>query len=497
MSVASPGAAAEQPPDDIRGTTPGNSPASPQTQIAGYRVERVLANGGMGAVYLVQSPALPRREALKLLRADLAHDAHMRNRFLHEADITAELEHPNIVRVFNRGETDTGQLWITMEYVEGPNAEMALAAGTMTPARALHIITEVARGLDYAHSRGVVHQDIKPSNFLLGQRQPGEPERVVLSDFGAALTSENTDSAAGGPMAATLAYSAPEVITGEPRDGRADVYSLGCTLFRLLTGVHPYNAARGVPATVKAHLDVPPPRLSDRLSWASPQLDTVIAKALAKRPADRFRTAGDFAAAAVNAVSLRSGSSSPVEARTPPTRRAEPSPPTRHGEPDNNGSAADFINLLPHTRPVGSQRRRLVVASALAAVGALVAAVWFVGSSSTSPLSVTPTTTPTEISAPPGEALDRLRRMLPAGYTAGTCQPQSSAGAAGVITCGRNSDPGGPGTATYTLTSSPQELREALNQLIQTTKVVICPGNIQSPVLCPTGVSKQFGALRR
>lgn len=239
MSAAGPGAAADQPPEDTRGTTPDSSPSSAPTHIADHRVKRVLANGGMSAVYLVQSPTLPRREALKLLRADLAHDAHVRSRFLHEADITAELEHPNIVRVFNRGETDTGQLWITMEYVQGINAEMAMHDGTMTPGRGLHIITEVARALDYAHSRGVVHQDIKPSNFLLGQTQPGGPERVVLSDFGAALTSENTDPAAGGPMTATLAYSAPEVSTGEPVDGRADVYSLGCTLFRLLSGVHP------------------------------------------------------------------------------------------------------------------------------------------------------------------------------------------------------------------------------------------------------------------
>lgn len=232
---------------------------------------------------------------------------------------------------------------------------------------------------------------------------------------------------------------------------------------------------------MKAHLDVAPPRLSDRLSWASPQLDTVIAKALAKRPADRYRTAGDFAAAAAHAVNLRGGSSSPVEARTSPTSRAEPSPPTQPAEPDNHGSAADFINLLPHTRPVGSHRRRLVVANALAAALALVAAVWFVGGSSQSPLSVPPTTTPTEVSTPPGEALDRLRRMLPTGYTAGSCKPQSPTGAAGVIACARNSDPGGPGTATFALTSSPQALREALNQLIETTTVVICPGNIQSP----------------
>ncbi|WP_250638138.1 protein kinase domain-containing protein [Mycobacterium sp. MS1601] len=106
-------------------------------------------------------------------------------------------------------------------------------------------------------------------------------------------------------MSATLAYSAPEVITGTAAlDGRADVYALACTLFRLLTGEHPYPTDAGVGATVKAHLDTTPPRLSDRLSWASPQLDSVIAKALAKNPADRYPTAGDFAAAASAAFTL-------------------------------------------------------------------------------------------------------------------------------------------------------------------------------------------------
>jgi len=107
-------------------TAPGG-PSTPPTHIAGYRVERALAATAMGTVYLVHSPTLPRREALKVLRADLGNDERLRGRFLHEADITAGLEHPNIVRVFSRGEADTGQLWIAMEYVEGTNAEIGAA----------------------------------------------------------------------------------------------------------------------------------------------------------------------------------------------------------------------------------------------------------------------------------------------------------------------------------------------------------------------------------
>jgi serine/threonine-protein kinase len=437
----------------------------------------------MGAVYLVRSPTLPRWEALKLLRTDLGHDTHVRSRFLQEADITAGLEHPNIVRVFNRGETDTGQLWMTMEYIAGTDAESALQHGQMTAPKALHIITEVARALDYAHSRGVVHQDVKPSNFLLGQQEPGGHERVVLSDFGAALTPQTAHDAADGPMTATLAYAAPEVITGEPLDGRADVYSLGCTLFRLLSGEHPYTVAAGVPETVRAHLDTAPPRLSDRLSWISPQLDTVIVKALAKSPAERYRSAGEFAAAAAEAATPTGNTATPTG--NIPAAAATPGPDTSRGgeppaaidadEPTNQGGEAEFLKLLPYTRTVASKRRKLIIGSGVAAALIAIAALWMVGRTPSSP----PTTPPSTTAAVP-EALSRLMRLLPAGYPTGSCVPEPPPGTP-TVTCGQNSDSGGPAAATYTLAGTPDELRAALAQLIQETSVVICPGNIQSP----------------
>ena len=381
-------------------TAPEGQPPPP-THIAGYRVERVLAVTAMATVYLVHSPTLPRREVLKVLQPEHANGDHVRAQFLHEADITAGLEHPNIVRVFSRGETDTGQLWIAMEYVEGTNAETALRDGQMTPERAVHIITEVARALDYAHSHGVVHQDIKPSNFLIAaQKLPGGLDRVVLTDFGAAL-SPHSRGAGDGPMSATLAYSAPEVITGTAAlDGRADVYSLACTLFRLLTGEHPYPTDAGVGATVKAHLDTTPPRVSDRLSWASPQLDSVIAKALAKNPADRYPTAGDFAAAANAAPTLPL----PLAPVAPRDDRDEPPPRTELGGAESHGAAADFISLLPHTRAV-SQRRQLLAAIAVAGVLIVALSVWLIGRGSDPP-DTAPTAAPqTTSTAPPSEIL--------------------------------------------------------------------------------------------
>ena len=175
--------------------------------------------------------------------------------------MAAALDHPNIVSIHQRGRTD-GQLWIAMQFVDGTDANAALRAGTMTPARAVHIIGEVAKALDYAHQRGVVHRDIKPANFLLSG-PIGRDERVLLGDFGIARALDDAGLTVTGSVTATVAYAAPEVLAGQPFDGRADLYSLACTLFRLLTGQAPFPTANGPAAVVAAHLHAPPPRVSD------------------------------------------------------------------------------------------------------------------------------------------------------------------------------------------------------------------------------------------
>lgn len=153
--------------------------------VAGYRIERVLGTGGMGSVYLAKNPTLPRRDALKVLDAELSRDRAFRERFIREADIVSQFDHPGIVSVYGRGETSDGELWIALQYVDGTDAEEALRAGEMTPHRAVHIVGEVAKALDYAHQRNVVHHDVKPSNLLLSD-EIGDGERVFLSDFGVA-----------------------------------------------------------------------------------------------------------------------------------------------------------------------------------------------------------------------------------------------------------------------------------------------------------------------
>ena len=194
-----------------------------------------------------------------------------------------------------------------MQFVDGTDADKVLRAGTMTPARAVYIIGEVAKALDYADHRGVVHRDVKPANFLLSG-PIGSEERVLLGDFGIARALGDAGLTVTGSVLATLSYASPEVLSGLPFDGRADQYSLGCTLFRLLTGKAPFAWVDGMAAVVAAHLQAPPPRVSDWAQGLSPRMDAVIATAMAKDPARRFSSSRELAAAATAALGDEAGS---------------------------------------------------------------------------------------------------------------------------------------------------------------------------------------------
>ncbi|MFI7664697.1 serine/threonine-protein kinase [Nocardia sp. NPDC049526] len=267
------------------------------TDFAGYRIERRLGAGGMGEVYLARHPRLPRRDALKILSDRHASDAEFRARFLREAEVAVRLQHPNVVAVRDRGEHD-GRLWIAMQYVDGGDVADLIRRDAAVPVeRALRILAEAAQGLDEIHRVGLQHRDVKPANLLLAE-EPGQPDRVLVTDFGIARTAgaEGTLSEGGG-FTATLAYAPPELISGDTVDHRADVYSLGCTLYQLLTGSVPY--LRGSPAAVMyAHLHEEPPRPSLDNPRVPTELDSVIATALAKDPADRYQSCGALAAAA-------------------------------------------------------------------------------------------------------------------------------------------------------------------------------------------------------
>jgi serine/threonine protein kinase len=270
--------------------------------FAGYRIERRLGVGGMGAVYLVQHPRLPRKDALKVLADSHHDDPEFRARFLREAEIAARLQHPNLVAVRDRGEFD-GRLWLTMQYVDGVDGAQLIRRGpqALPPQRAVYLIGEAARGLDEIHRAGLLHRDVKPANILIAE-QPGEPDRVLVTDFGIARPADDSTTLGDpGGLTASLAYAAPEQIRGEVLDQRADVYALGCTLFHLLTGSVPFQ--RDTPGAVMfAHLNEPPPRPAQIDARLPAGFDEVIATALAKDPARRYPSCGALAEAAHRAL---------------------------------------------------------------------------------------------------------------------------------------------------------------------------------------------------
>src|SRR5271156_5167391 len=264
--------------------------------FAGYTILRMLGAGGMGAVYLVAHPRLPREDALKVLTADSTGDPEFRARFLREGELAASLSHPHIVGIHDRGEED-GQFWISMDYVQGTDANQLLDEsyqGGMPLAEVVSIITAVASALDYAHRRGLLHRDVKPANILLAAPDGQERGffRAVFAlprhiDDAAGLTATNM-------TVGTVAYVAPEQLRGEPVDGRTDQYSLACTAFHLLTGAQPYFDSN--PAVViSKHVSAPPPSIGAyRPELAG--LDSVFATALAKEPSGRYGSCQEIAA---------------------------------------------------------------------------------------------------------------------------------------------------------------------------------------------------------
>jgi serine/threonine-protein kinase len=281
--------------------------------FAGYLIDRLLGRGGMGSVYLAKHPRLPRMTALKLLNREMVSDAEIRARFEREADLVAQLDHPNIVTVYDRGLED-GQLWISMQYVDGIDAA-SVDPKKLPPERAVQIIAEVAEALDYAHRNGVLHRDVKPANMLLARSTGGKGERVYLTDFGIArLRDDGGHLTQTGTFTATLAYASPEQLTGALLDGRADQYSLACSLFWLFTGGGPFPAPNPA-AVIRGHLQGPPPQLSSVRLGLPPALDSVLIRAMAKRPDDRFASCADFAAAAKRAFATPSSPAMPVVGR--------------------------------------------------------------------------------------------------------------------------------------------------------------------------------------
>ncbi|MGV9412964.1 protein kinase domain-containing protein [Nocardia sp. NPDC003693] len=325
-------------------------------EFAGYEIVQSLGAGGMGAVYKARDRDLPRFVALKLLTVPGGGGAEHHVRFRREADAVARLDHPNIVTVYARGQVDD-QLWIAMTYVDGDDVSVVLRGGALNPGRAVRIISETAGALDHAHAAGILHRDVKPANILLTR---GQPERVLLTDFGIAKTLDESQQLTGiGEVLASFHYAAPERWTGPgDADHRADVYSLGCTLYHMLTGQLPFpGQSVGQLLYNHAYGDVPQP--SRHVPTLPRGFDEVIARALHKDPEHRYQNCTQLARAALQ--SLREPSH-PRHRTQPPTELlggppSDPKNPPRQPHPGPSTHTGTTSHPGGITPPPGGSAR--------------------------------------------------------------------------------------------------------------------------------------------
>ncbi len=268
------------------------------TEFAGYRLEEVVGRGGMSIVYRAQHLRLERTVALKVLMQELSQDDSFRERFTRESRLAASLDHPNVIPIYEAGDQD-GVFYIAMRFVGGSTLKAVLESeGPMPPARAASILSQVASALDAAHEeKGLVHRDVKPANILVvpGHGHEGG-DHVYLSDFGIAKQRAAGALTKTGMFVGTADYASPEQIEGRELDRRADVYALGCVLYEMLTGAPAYEKDSEV-ALMYAHLLEPPPSATQKRPELPPEVDGVIAKAMAKNVDDRYATTPEFAAA--------------------------------------------------------------------------------------------------------------------------------------------------------------------------------------------------------
>jgi serine/threonine-protein kinase len=294
--------------------------------FAGCRIEELIGRGGMGVVYRGIDLRLDRPVAIKLIATEHAADPAVRRRFEREARLMASIDHPNVIPVYAAGEQD-GHLYLVMRFVPGTDLHALLHERTrLEPAEAARIVAALGGALDAAHAAGLVHRDIKPANVLLAD------DHVYLTDFGITrAVGSSTRVTDSDEWVGTVDYMSPEHLRGAETDPRSDVYSLGCLLYATLTGTAPFRRQTAA-ATILAHIEERPPKVSET-PGVPKAFDRVVGKALAKRPIDRYESAGALGAAALAAVTQKRPRKQPAESRAttngpPPTRVMAPAPKT-------------------------------------------------------------------------------------------------------------------------------------------------------------------------
>lgn len=411
-----------------------------------YRLIEVIGQGGMGKVYKAHDTVIDRDVAVKVLSTELATEPGFRERFRREAHTSARLTEPHIIPIHDTGEIG-GQLYLVMPIVDGIDVGTLLRReGPMSPLRGVAIIEQLAAALDAAHAAGLVHRDVKPSNALMTNGG-----FTYLIDFGIAHNAGATKVTKTGAIIGTLAYMAPERFTSGVVDARADVYSLACVLHECLTGVQPYPGD-SAEQQITAHLTLKPPKPSNVNPAISSAFDEVIARGMAKQPAERFASAGELATAARAAAAV---SESPTMSASSPRQRAGPRQfSARWPDPDGTGYTpyAEHVRVPEPTKPKFGYGRVVLVAGAVTAFigAALIAALLILWNNQASPsasdpkvptapitsdvMAESPTIRTSLATSKPQLALPDTDAQGFVGYPAGRCDPGSTPAAMGRTT---------------------------------------------------------------
>jgi serine/threonine protein kinase len=474
------------------------------SQFGPYRLLRVLGRGGMGEVYEAEDTVKGRVVALKLMSKSVSRDPVFRKRMIREARTAGRLHEPHVVPVHDFGEID-GQLYLDMRMIDGTDLRAILTRyGPLTPPRAVAVVRQIAAALDAAHAAGVVHRDVKPENILLT-----DADFAYLVDFGIASATSDERLTQMGSAVGTWRYMAPERFISDHVTDRADIYALACVLHECLTGAPPYRAdSAGV--LINAHLNLPIPKPSRSRAGIPAAFDEVVARGMAKDPAERWASAGELAAAAHEALTARDkdraeailersteatlpaiGDWSPtlVPQRPASAPAAPPTPPSYFGS-DRSPPIGPRAQLPPGPPPPGGagplpskpgrpRNRTRWVLGAVAVVAVVVLGalgVWLgtrththTGTAAT-PTSSEPATVTVTTSNSTAEVA-RLLRFAPAGLQ---CNPEGAVlGALVSVSC----DPAPPfSSLEYSLYANADALRVAFQQTIRKDVVTPCPG---------------------
>jgi serine/threonine protein kinase len=430
------------------------------TEFAGYRIEALLGRGGMSVVYRAENPRLGNQVALKLLAPELTEDESFRERFVRESRSAASIVHPNIIPIYDAGDWE-GVLYIAMRFVDGPNLRELAKRDEGLPAwRTLRLATQVGSALDAAHARGLIHRDVKPANILVEEGAEGE-DHAYLADFGLTKHLESHSGITGtGEFVGTIDYMAPEQIEGKTVDARADLYALGCVVFECLAGVPPYRRETEV-AVLWAHMRDEPPVLSEARPGLPESADRVLAKALAKDPADRYGSSREFLGELRTALG-----EAQTSAATPPTIAAATAVPAhrRIRRPSLGG-----------LRPSAAGMAGALLLGLLLGAG-IVSAILIPGGSSTKLVTQRQTTTVEN---------DFLRRLIPPSIV-GKCDPPGKQSTSFYVTyfCAPGN---GADHVTYDLGIGPRQMFDVFTKRAQEQGIQFDPETFQPSGDCTVG----------